>query len=281
MAYINATLTLKNFNKIAEFVYECSGVHLSEKKRVMIESRLKKRLNNLQIETFTKYIDYLKSDEGLKYELDNFIHVITTHKTDFFRESKHFDYLDSHVLPALIQQSGKVHHDLRIWSAACSRGDEVYTLAMVINEFRQRSPIKFDYTIMGSDISKTVVDHARLGVYPSDSIEPIPEIYKEKYLLRSKDPLKDAFRIHPGLRKQTNFFVQNLTDTTFTIKGKVDVVFLRNVVIYFNDEVQRKIINHICSHIHKGGYLFMGHSEVLTVSDYPVRAVAPTVYQVL
>ncbi len=281
MAYINDTLSVKDFNKIAAFVYECSGVHLSDKKRVMIESRLKKRLNVLQIETFKKYVEYLKSSEGLKYELDHFIHLITTHKTDFFRESKHFDYLDSHVLPTLIEQSGKAQHDLRIWSAACSRGDEVYTLAMVINEFRQKALTKFGYTVMGSDISKTVVDHARLGVYPSDSIEPIPQDYKEKYLLKSKDPSKDAFRIHPGLRKQTNFFVQNLTDSTYTLKGKVDVVFLRNVVIYFNDEVQRKIINHICSHIHKGGYLFMGHSEVLTVAGYPLRAVAPTVYQVV
>ncbi len=282
MAYINDTLSLRDFNKIAAFVYECSGVHLSDKKRVMIESRLKKRLNVLQILSFKKYIDYLHSSEGLKLELDHFIHAITTHKTDFFRESKHFDYLYESILPELLKKkSSHSPKSIRIWSAACSRGDEPYTLAMVVNEFQENCGIDFNYTILASDISKTVVEHAKLAIYPQESIEPVPEDYKQKYLLRSKDPAKDAYRIHPVLRKNTQLFTQNLTDIQFALKGKVDVVFLRNVVIYFNDEKQLEIINRICSYIHKGGYLIMGHSEVLTVADYPVRAVAPTVYQVL
>ncbi|MGL1904207.1 MAG: hypothetical protein OCC49_18880, partial [Fibrobacterales bacterium] len=275
-------LTMRNFHKIANLTYDTAGVKMHVKKHIMVESRLKKRLNALQIHSFTDYIKYVKSGHGVQHEHEHFIHALTTHKTDFFREPNHFDFLTNHAIP-LLQKAGTVsaQRPLKVWSAACSQGDEPYTIAIVLSEFKERTNRPFDFTIVASDISKPVVDFARKAIYSESSIEPIAVSLRRKYLLRSKDPTKKMYRIHPAVRKKVSFFTQNLTDENLSVDKALDIVFLRNVMIYFSEEDQHTIINHICNHIRRGGFLFMGHSEVLNTKEYPLKAIAPTVYQVV
>jgi chemotaxis protein methyltransferase CheR len=272
-------LTGDDLHSLSTFIHEECGIRMPPSKRVMLESRLQKRLRALGISSFKAYREYLFSDEGKSSELTLCIDAVTTNKTDFFRESSHFDYLTSHALPALISSDEDgVRKRFTIWSAGCSTGEEPYTLAMVLSEFAETRP-GFEFKIQATDISTRVLKKAKLGVYAAERVSPIPEDLKSKYLLRSKDGRKGLVRIVPSLREKVMFQRLNFMENHFSIRDKVDVIFCRNVIIYFDRPTQENLMNKFCRHLAPGGYLFMGHSESLNNMDVPLVSAAPTIYR--
>ena len=273
------SLSTDDLDALRLFIHEECGIKLPPAKKIMLESRLRKRLRILGIGTFRQYRDYLFSDEGKRSELTHCIDAVTTNKTDFFREDSHFQYLTSEALSALIDAEGAGRGKrLAFWSAGCSTGEEPYTLAMVLSDYAETRP-GFDFSILATDISTRVLEKARIGVYDQESVAPVPEALKSKYLMRSKDRSKDLVRIAPNLRRKIEFQKLNFMDNRFNIRDKVDVIFCRNVIIYFDKPTQERLMNKFCRHLAPGGFLFLGHSETLNSMNVPLIAVAPTIYR--
>ena len=209
------------------------------------------------------------------------INVITTNKTDFFREPSHF-YLSDPNSPANTSESAKLHgrNSLKIWSAGCSTGEEPYTLAMVLAEVQANQP-RFKFDILATDISTRVLDIARRAVYPMGLIAPVTPIFRKKYLLKGVNKKNPQVRIVPELRKRVRFGRLNFMDEDFGLPEMVDIIFCRNVIIYFDKETQEKLMVKFCRYLNQGGYLFLGHSESLHGYDTPLVQVAPTIYRKL
>jgi chemotaxis protein methyltransferase CheR len=248
-----------DFARLSRFIEGELGIRMPETKRVMLESRLQKRLRQLGIKDFDSYVDYIFSERGRDAELANMIDAVTTNKTDFFREAEHFDYLVQRILPE------------------ASRRDGPYTLAMVLEERRAVDPA-FSYRIFASDLSSRVLQKARDAVYESDHTAVVPLGYKKKYMLRSKDPASSLVRMKPEIRAKVEFARINFMDDRYPIRDRFDAIFCRNVIIYFERSVQELILRRLISHLREGGWLVLGHSETLTGMDMPVRGVAPTIY---
>lgn len=271
------SLSMKDFRKLGAFIHSELGIKMPDVKRGMVESRLRRRLNRLKLKSYSDYCDYLFSPEGMQKELAEFINVITTNKTDFFRESHQFTYLKEQALPELIE-SGIVRGTFSAWSTACSRGHEPYTLAMVLAEF-SRTWGQFPFRILATDISTRVLDIARKAVYDHEEIEPVPMGLRKKYLLRSKDREKKQVRIVPGLRGKVKFRRLNLMDKQYPNVEQMDVIFCRNVMIYFERQTQETLLTHLCQHLKAGGYLFVGHSEVIQSNQLPLVTQGASIYR--
>lgn len=250
-------------------------------KKVMLEARLQKRLRYLGMSTCSEYCNYLFSPEGVENELMQMIDVVTTNKTDFFREPSHFEFLVKIVLPEIIVKPGAgTGKKLMIWSAGCSTGEEPYTLAMVVSEFAQIHPgFDFDCSILATDISTKVLQKAVEAIYDAERVLPVPETLKKKYLLRSKDKSNGLVRIVPELRRMVRFRRLNFIEEDFGFREKMHVIFCRNVIIYFDKPTQERLINKFTRHLIPGGYVFMGHSETLHGMDVPLVQVIPTIYR--
>jgi chemotaxis protein methyltransferase CheR len=268
-----------DFSRLSQFIYQVCGIKITPAKKVMIESRLSSRLRKLGMQKFREYIDYLFSDRGMEEELVTMIDIVTTNKTDFFREPAHFDYLREKAVPALIQQhEAGIRRKLRVWSAGCSTGEEPYTLAMVLREFGDYCR-GFDFEIMATDISTRVLQTAALAIYDEEKVVPVPPQMKKKYLLRGKGDRQGRVRIIPELRETISFRRLNFMEEDFGIKERMDIIFCRNVIIYFDRVTQEKLLRRFCEHLVPGGYVFMGHSETLNGMNVPLVSVAPTTYR--
>ena len=248
-------------------------------KKTMLQSRLLKRLRAVGKETYEEYYDYVFSAQGTNRELVNMIDVITTNKTEFFREPKHFEFLVQQALPELIHTRGTgIRRKLLVWSAGCSTGEEPYTLAMVLKDFpANRRKIRFE--ILATDISTRVLEAAKIAVYDHEKVAPIPMVMRKRYLLQSKDRSQKKVRIAPELRSAVRFQRLNFMDNDFSLSESMDIIFCRNVIIYFDRPTQEKVLNRLCRHLNPGGYMFMGHSETLNGLQVPLIQVAPTVYR--
>jgi len=271
-------LSAQDFARFSQLIQTSCGIKMPPQKKSMMEARLRKRLRALGLADFEEYAEYLFGEEGRREELIHFIDVMTTNKTDFFREPKHFDFLRQVVLPQLVESRGAgVDRPLRIWSAGCSTGEEPYTLAMVLAEFAARVP-GFDFTVLATDISSQVLETARTAIYRREKIEAVPDGLKKKYLLRSRDPEKPLIRVGPELRSKVEFRQLNFMEEEFAVGDPVDIIFFRNVMIYFNRQNQVQLLHRFCRLLPKGRFLFTGHSETLHGMNLPVTQVAPAVY---
>jgi len=283
----------KTFLRFSQYVHVELGIKMPKVKKAMLQARLQKRLRKLGMTSFDEYYDYVFSPRGTESELAHMIDVITTNKTDFFREPKHFDYLLQTVLPRLIKWKAikirKQEHSspsdtapclphISLWSAGCSSGEEPYTLAMMISDYAEKNP-GFTHSILATDISIRMLEKARLGIYDHERIEPVPLALRKKYLLKSKDDKKNLIRIIPQLRSLIRFQRLNLMDEMFSIREILDIIFFRNVLIYFDRPTQQKVLNTICRHLHPNGYIFLGHSETLNGLNVPLTPVATAVYR--
>jgi len=265
------------FSRLSEFIYRQSGIKMPLSKKTMLEARLQKRLRSMGLGSYDEYCSYLFSPEGTANELVHMINAVTTNKTEFFREVQHFEYLIEQVLPELIRTRGAgVRRPFMVWSAACSSGEEPYTLAMVLDQFSLKAT-GFTFQILGTDISTRVLQTARDGIYDEDRAGPIPPEFRRRYLMRSKDRTKELVRIVPELRAHVKFRRLNFMADDFGMREKMDIVFCRNVLIYFDRPTQEAVINRICRHLHSGGYLFTGHSETINGMRVPLTPVANTV----
>ncbi len=262
-------LNSRDFSRLKQFIYTECGINITDGKRAMLEARLQKRLRQLGIPSFSGYCDYLFSQKGREEELTHMIDQVTTNKTDFFREPSHFDHLIRKVLPEI----SRTRKSVTIWSAGCSSGEEPYTLAMVLKEYGR------DFIVLATDISTRVLDKAKLAVYDDEQVEPIPDVLKKKYLLKSKDPAKRLFRVVPDLRAHVKFRRLNFMEGDFGFREPIDIIFCRNVIIYFDKPTQERLLNKFSDCLSSDGYIFMGHSETLLGMDVPLAPVAPTVYR--
>jgi chemotaxis protein methyltransferase CheR len=252
---------------------------MPETKRIMLESRLQKRLRRFGFDSYKAYVDFVFSDEGRESELINMIDAVTTNKTDFFREAEHFEYLVGQILPAAEARDGAgIVRPFDLWSAGCSTGEEPYTIAMVLEERRSLDP-RFSYRIFASDLSTQVLDKAKEAIYEAAKVDVVPMSFKKKYMLRSKAKDQSLVRMKPEIRARVSFARINFMDDSYPVKGPFDVIFCRNVIIYFERAIQEAILKKLCTHIRQGGWLILGHSETLTGMDMPLRGIAPTIYE--
>lgn len=265
-----------DFARLSLFIHQELGIKMPPAKKPLLESRLQKRLRALGYASFSEYCDFLFSPGGLEQELVMMIDLVTTNKTDFFREQHHFDFLTRTALPRMVSETGP---EVTVWSAGCSTGEEPYTIAMVMSDFAMGNPsLAFDYSILATDISTRVLDHARKGIYKEERISPVPESVRRRYFLRSRDASKELVRVCPELRAKVKFMRLNFMDESFPIDGQLDIIFCRNVIIYFNKETQERLIWKLCEHLRPGGYLFLGHSETLSGLGLPLKKVSASVY---
>jgi len=269
----------KCFARISGFVQANFGIKLPEAKKTMVESRLQKRLRALGMGTFDEYGKFVFSPKGMSEEIVHMVDLITTNKTDFFREPSHFQFLFDHALPELIRTAGTgMRRSLRVWSAGCSSGEEPYSLAMVLSDYAAQTP-GFNFNILGTDISVRILEKALHGVFREEAVDPVPAQMRRKYLLRSRNREDGLVRIVPGLRGKVRFKRLNLMSPNPDVGSPMDIIFCRNVIIYFERVVQEEIVNKLCQRLVNGGFLFLGHSETLHGMSLPLRAVAPMVYR--
>jgi len=263
------------FRTFGEFIQSRLGIRMPRNKKGMLESRLVKRLRGLGLSSYKKYREYLFSSEGMEAELPHLIDAVTTNKTEFFREEQHFEVLAREILPAWTEAapSGRI----TLWSAGCSTGEEIYTAGMVLADSLANRP-GWDFEMLGTDISREVLQTAARAVYPEDRVESVPPLWRRKYLMRSKDKSKQLVRIVPELRSRANFSQLNLMED-FSLGEPMDLIFCRNVIIYFERPVQERILGKLTRCLRKGGYLFIGHSESLSGRGLPLRQYRPTVYR--
>lgn len=264
------------FDKLSSFIYQNYGINLPDFKITLLESRLQKRLRVLNINSFKEYIK-LVTTKGEHAEVVQMMNVVSTNKTDFFRESDHFDYISKHILPLYADNGyGK---ELKIWSAASSSGEEVYTLAIMLHEFMRLNNTTIKYHILGTDISTDVLEKAHRGIYDESRIAALPIELKKRYFLKSKDRQKPQVRVTKELRQHITFKRYNLMSEGFPSSDDFDIIFCRNVLIYFDKASQARIINKLCEKIPTGKYLFLGHSESIIGVGAPLKQLAHTSYQ--
>lgn len=266
----------KTYQKISSLITSVCGINLPIKKKSMLQARLRKRMKHLQMKTYEDYCEYLFSNQNKQNELPELINIISTNKTEFFRENKHFEFIYQSILPHFAEQQ---IDNVSVWSAGCSTGEEAYSIAMTVEEYNLNHNHQFHYHITGTDISYTAIEKARKAIYKEEKITDIPYDYRGKYLLRSKNQDMKLVRIKPHLRDKTSFFKLNLFNQNEYFKNTFDIIFCRNTLIYFNKENQEKIVRNIVKMLNKNGLLFIGHSESLFHFNLGLKNLRPTIYQ--
>jgi chemotaxis protein methyltransferase CheR len=270
----------KDFSRLADIISGHAGIRLPPGKKLMMEGRLRKRVRALGLPSIAEYCRLLFNDNQLQTEFVHLVDAVTTNKTDFFREPQHFDFLKRTIVPSLLaNRRPHTGHLLKLWSAASSIGAEAYSVAMLLADISQGMSL-FRFAILGTDISTQVLQQAERAVYAEEMVEPVPADMQMRYLMRSRTPSgRRDVRIVPELRRVCRFVHLNLMDNRYPFDQDVDVIFLRNVLIYFDRPTQEAVIMRLVSHLRPGGYLLLGHSESMMCADLPLRQVAPAVFQ--
>ena len=264
------------FQRFAEEVQEGIGVRLHDGKRLMVEARLRRRWQELGLADLDAYLAYLFVEGAIEDERDLIYDAITTNKTDFFREPDHFTHLCRESLPRAIQRRGDFGK-VRMWSAAASTGAEAWTMAICAALVAEhRGP--FDWSVIGTDINTEVLETARRAVYPDAFVEPVPADLRERWFLKGQGAMAGQMRVVPALRARVRFHRLNLLELPLPLEDGIDIVFLRNVLIYFSPEDQRRAIHAVHSRMIPGGILYLGQSEAMVCRDEGFRQIAPATF---
>lgn len=258
-------LTNELHKRVSTFVEKTAGILLPDHKRSLIESRLRKRQRFCKLASLSEYISFALNDIG---ESQNLIDALTTNKTDFFREPKHYDIL----IEFLHQNSHIMRQPIKVWSAGCSSGEEPYTLSMLFNE-----NLNTQFSILATDISDSMLSKAKEAIYPHHDVSPIDMNLRRKYLLLSKD--KQRIKIAKNARIPVVFQKFNLVTDSFEEKKNFDFIFCRNVMIYFSQKQRSTLIEQFSRSLKIGGLFFIGHSETIQGATTRLQQIAPTVYQ--
>lgn len=277
-AFQHKTLSDAEFRKIASFIEQNVGIKMPIDKKLMMQSRLNSRLRVLGLSSFKEYIDFVFSrQDNDDHELIMLIDAMTTNLTEFFREPQHFDYMRTNVLPEYARQG---RTSIKLWSAGCSTGQEPYTLSIVMSEYiRQNASMLRGFSVLATDVSTKVLDKASAAVYDMDAIAGIPKDIKYRYFLKSKNQLKPQVRLKQDIRNHVEFMRLNFMDDDFGFRDTMQIIFCRNVLIYFDKPTQERVIKKFMNYLEPNGYLFLGHSETIFGMDLPLKTVAPTVFQ--
>lgn len=261
-------LTDREFQLFRRFFEERIGLHLAPHKKLLLSGRLSRRVKALGMASYRAYFDLVASEHDPS-ETQQAIDLITTHETFFFRENHHFELLREVVAPS--HEAGRV---LRVWSAACSTGEEAYSIAMTLRHALGLS----GWAIVASDISQEVLAKAATGLYSMDRTDGIPPRYLKDHCLRGKDRYEGMLLVSRELRDKVEFRQINLTAVPDDL-GSFDVVFLRNAIIYFDAETKQRVLESACEHLRVGGWLLLGHSESIAGLALPLVQVRPAVYR--
>ena len=264
-----------DFNRLATFINGRVGIKMPREKLVMLEGRLRRRVRAHGMASISEYCAFLFSGNHLAEEAEHLINAVTTNKTDFFRESRHFDYLRETALPALARGGTR---RVRAWSAASSTGAEAYTMAMVLDAFATAHG-NLDYGILATDIDTEVLETARRGIYPAEMLAPVSASLRRDYVHMSRDPGRQEARIHPRLRAAVGFARLNLMDDHYLVGDPMQLIFCRNVLIYFDKPTQEQVVRRLAACLRPGGLLFLGHSESVAGFTLPLTVVANTVFK--
>jgi len=268
------TLTDRDFDRIRNLVIEHTGISLSDAKRNLVYGRLAKRLRKIEIGDFGSYIQLLESPNG-EEELANFTNAITTNLTSFFRENHHFDFLSSTVLPGLLREKSS-EKKIRVWSAGCSSGEEPYSIAMTIREVIPESK-KWDIKILATDLDTNVLAHAKAGVYNLDKINNLSNQRMKKWFLRGKGENQDSVKIRSELQELISFKQLNLMKD-WPMRNQFDIIFCRNVVIYFDKPTQKILFKRYHDILNDSGHMFIGHSETMFKVSEDFNLIGNTTY---
>lgn len=259
-------LSEAEFREFQQMIFSVAGIHMPASKKTMVAGRLSKRLKALQLNSFGAYWQHLRRDAA---EKQTAVDLLTTNETYFFREPRHFDFLREQVLP-----SHSRRRPFRLWSAACSSGEEAYSAAMVLSDTLGKS----GWEILASDISTEVLGKASAGRYPMARTDKIPPECLKRYCLRGIGEAAGSLMVDPALRSRVDFRQVNL-NTRLPDVGLFDVIFLRNVMIYFNAETKQQVVARLRNCLRPGGYLIIGHSETLNGFQSGLEVVMPSVYR--
>jgi chemotaxis protein methyltransferase CheR len=261
------TLQASEFDAIRELLYRICGIRLKHGKEELVRSRLLRRLRELELPTFAAYVGLLRGPGG-HAELQTLVNHLTTNTTSFFRENHHFELLRSTIIPAW----RAARRPVRIWSAGCSTGQEPYTISITLNEAIHDIDV-WDIRVLATDISSRVLGKAKAGEYDEESLTGVSEAMRRKYF----EPTKDGAKVGPKLRRVIKFAPLNLLGP-WPMRGPFQAIFCRNVLIYFERDLQAKLAARYIELLEPGGYLFLGHSEALGAGRQEMRAVGPSVY---
>ncbi len=265
----NAEITNAEFAQFQRLIYDIAGISLADSKKVLLIGRLGKRLRLHGHSSYSEYYRYVK-DPANHAELQTMVDLLTTNETYFFREEAHFDFLANTILPQ--HPEG---HSFDVWSAASSTGEEIYTISFVLAD---TLGLEAPWTVTGTDISTQVLSVAERGLYWLDRTRGLPQSYLRKYCLKGVRSQEGSFMIAPEIKRHTRFQQVNLNQTLPKM-GKFHVIFLRNVMIYFDNDTKRQVVNRLTDHLHPGGYFIVGHSESLNGLTDRLRSVKPTIYR--
>ncbi len=273
-----APISDREFRDFQELIYREAGIHLSPIKKALLTGRLAKRMRELQMKRFQDYFAFITADRSGD-EMVILLDAITTNETHFFREPRQFDYLEQVVYPEWQRSAavGQRQRRLRLWSAACSTGEEPYSLAMsLLANFAPEQGWSVD--ILASDLSTKVLDRARAGVWPLKRADNIPQHLLKRYMLRGSGLQEGKMKAGPEVRQPLDFQRINLNEDSYPVRGGLDAIFCRNVLIYFDTESRSRVINRLLDLLAPDGLLFLGHAESLTGLNDRVRALAPAIY---
>ncbi len=266
------------FQRFSALVYQEAGINLHDGKKALLEARLAKRLRATGIGSPKEYLEFILSEEG-REEYVKFFDAVSTNLTFFFREPKHFEFLEKIALPEIIERSRRDGSSrIRIWSAGCSTGEEPYSIAMTVLSALDH-PARWDFRVLATDISTRVLSTARAGVYEKTRLTHVPAALRQRFF----EPITNGgspkqYRVSAELMKVVAFRRLNLMDS-FPFSGPFDVIFCRNVMIYFDKKTQESLIQKMSAYLHSGGYFFVGHSESLTGLRHALNYVMPAVYR--
>ncbi len=265
------------FDRFSEFIARELGIKMPPEKAPLLMGRLRERMRDLQLDSLEDYQRYLFELPEDNTEWDQFIDRVTTNKTDFFREAGHFEYLAGTAIPTLAN-TRPPSWNLKLWCAGCSSGEETYTLAMTLAEYVRSHP-GFDFSILATDISTRVLAAAQMAIYHQSRIDPIPPELRKRYLLRGDGTQRENVRIAPELRQKARFARLNFMSPNYGLTELFDVIFFRNVMIYFGRQTQQSVLEKMCHYLKPGGYLFVGHAESLMGLKLPIQPVARAVFR--
>lgn len=272
-------MTDAQFHKVSSYIESKVGIKMPETKKLMMQSRLTARLKALNMHSYKEYLSYVfSSEDAASDELVSMIDVLTTNLTNFFREKEHFNVMMRTVLPTIAAEQVTVP---QLWSAGCSTGEEAYTLSIVMQEYLAHHHQAFmDYEILATDISTRVLEKAALAVYPIDSVDNLSYNIKHCYFLKSKPyAKKESVRVNLATREKVQFRRLNFMDEKYNVGAQKDIIFCRNVLIYFDKPTQEAVISKLTQNLKPGGFLFLGHSETIFGMSLPLENIAPTVFR--
>jgi chemotaxis protein methyltransferase CheR len=250
------SISSRTFKHLSSFIYDQCGIRMPAAKQTMVEGRLRRRARALQFDKLEDYCRFVLGEGAGGDEVVHLINAVTTNKTDFFREPRHFDYLAQTILPALAARQRRI---IRAWSAACSTGAEPYTIAMVLDDFAQAHGGP-DYAILATDLDTNVLATAHKGIYPREMIDPVPPRLRQRYVRMGQGARAGEARIDPACAP-VGFAQLNLMEQAYAIGQQADLIFCRNVLIYFDKPTQKQVVSRLVDCLVPGGYLFVGHSD--------------------